>query len=87
VEKPIPDPGENYWFGAKRYGWGWGLPLRWEGWVVLVAFIGLLVGGSFLFPPDRALVSYLGYTSILVVILLAVCWAKGEPPRWRWGGD
>ena len=19
------------------------------------------------------------------VILIAVCWAKGEPPRWRWG--
>ena len=23
----------------------------------------------------------------LVVLLLLVCWLKGEPPRWRWGGD
>ena len=21
------------------------------------------------------------------VVLVAVCWWKGEPPRWRWGGN
>lgn len=25
----------SYWFPAKRYGWGWGLPSSWQGWVVL----------------------------------------------------
>ncbi len=23
-----------FWFPVKRYGWGWGLPVRWQGWVV-----------------------------------------------------
>jgi hypothetical protein len=23
----------------------------------------------------------------LSAVLVAVCWWKGEPPRWRWGGD
>lgn len=50
----------KYWFRAKRYGWGWGLPTAWQGWVVMALFSCLL--------------------------LVAVCWAKGEPPRWRWGG-
>jgi hypothetical protein len=27
----------RYWFPAKRYGWGWGLPVTWQGWAVLAA--------------------------------------------------
>jgi hypothetical protein len=25
---------KTVWFIAKRYGWGWGLPCAWQGWVV-----------------------------------------------------
>jgi hypothetical protein len=28
----------KYWFPAKRYGWGWGIPCSWRGWLVLAAF-------------------------------------------------
>jgi hypothetical protein len=28
----------RYWFPAKTYGWGWGLPSTWEGWLVLVGY-------------------------------------------------
>jgi hypothetical protein len=31
-EEPQP-PGRKIWFPAKRYGWGWGLPCCWQGWV------------------------------------------------------
>jgi hypothetical protein len=27
----------EYWFPAKRYGWGWGIPVTWQGWVVFAA--------------------------------------------------
>ena len=32
-----------YWFPAKRYGWGWGLPSVWQGWVVMGIFAVLLL--------------------------------------------
>jgi hypothetical protein len=51
----------KYWFPAKRYGWGWGVPSSWQGWLVLAAFVGLLVVGSFLFPPSAKLGAYLAY--------------------------
>lgn len=30
---------QKYWFSDKRYGWGWGLPSAWQGWVVLVGYV------------------------------------------------
>jgi uncharacterized membrane protein YhaH (DUF805 family) len=75
----------TYWFPAKRYGWGWGLPSAWQGWAVLAGFAVLLLVGLKLFPPNRDLVSFLAYVVLLTALLVAICWLKGEPPRWRWG--
>lgn len=77
----------RYWFPAKRYGWGWGLPLTWEGWVVLAAFIALIIVDALVFPPRKALAAYIAGVVGLSVLLVAACWLKGEPPRWRWGND
>jgi len=77
----------EYWFPAKRYGWGWGLPTAWQGWLVFVGYILLLVVGAFLFSPREALAAYLIYVAVLSAALIGVCWLKGEPPRWRWGAD
>ncbi len=74
----------NYWFPAKRYGWGWGFPQAWQGWAVLVAFVVLLVGGN---TWLRHTVYAAPFSIALIVLLLLVCWLKGEPPSWRWGGD
>jgi len=76
---------KRYWFRAKRYGWGWGLPLTWQGWAVLVVFFFLVVLDSVLFPPVTRLGMHLGYLAVLCVLLVGVCYAKGEPPKWRWG--
>ena len=45
----------KYWFSAKRYGWGWGIPSSWHGWLVLTVFVALVVVGSFLFSPNAKL--------------------------------
>lgn len=77
----------RYWFPAKRYGWGWGIPRSWQGWLVLAGFVVLLVLGGLLFPPKRELGFFLAYVVALCVLLTGICWLKGEPPKWRWGGD
>jgi hypothetical protein len=45
------------------------------------------VAGTLVLPLNRALPIFLGYAALLTVALVAGCWLKGEPPRWRWGGD
>ena len=77
----------RYWFPAKRYGWGWGLPLTWEGWAVMAVFVVLIVAAGLAFPPGRALAAYIASVVALAALFVAVCWLKGEPPRWRWGED
>jgi len=76
---------KHYWFPAKRYGWGWGLPVTWQGWAVLVGFIVLLGVGPWIFPPKEDRSSFYLYVAGLIAVLLVVCYAKGEPPKWRWG--
>jgi len=77
----------TYWFPAKRYGWGWGLPITWEGWLTLSIFFGLLAVVFLIFPPRAARGAFLIYVMGLSVLLVAVVWFKGEPPHWRWGND
>ena len=80
----------HYWFAAKRYGWGWGLPLRWEGWLVYAIVLSLIVAGSFVFfvvPLRVAVGAYVGYCLVIATLLFAICWVKGEPARWRRGDD
>ena len=75
----------KYWFPAKCDGWGWGLPCHWQGWVTFLLFIlisslsPVLAGGS-------------TGGAVLIIILAAIgltviAFWKGEPPRWRWGGE
>ena len=61
--------------------------MTWQGWAVLIAFIGSVAAGAFLFPPRKVLAAFLVYVAVLVVALSAICWLKGEPLRWRWGED
>jgi hypothetical protein len=75
----------KYWFPAKRYGWGWGPPATWQGWVVLVIFVVLIAAGALLFPPHKQIAAYLAYVGVLALLMIGICWLKGEPPGWRWG--
>jgi len=74
------------WFPAKRYGWGWGPPTCWKGWVVLVVYVASVALVFFSLPPARNIAAFVLSFSVLTAILVAVCWFKGEPPRWRLDG-
>jgi hypothetical protein len=80
------------WFRARSYGWGW-TPVTIEGWLVVLAFLAAvgIVTAMFLArlrqgaDPRPATLLFLLGLAILVGLLVAICWATGERPRWRWG--
>jgi hypothetical protein len=71
----------KYWFPAKRVGWGWGFPVTWQGWLVLIAYLALVVGGIPVVQVTKGDIAYLLYVVFLTVVLVAICWLKGEPQR------
>ncbi len=80
------------WFRPKRYGYGAGLPISWEGWAMLAGFIAgtwavghytpILVGASAV--RGWSLASF----AVLLVAFIWIARAKTEGGwRWRSGRD
>lgn len=74
----------SIWFPAKRYGWGWGFPVKWQGWLVLAIYI-VLVLELVSRRSHMARGEFLLYLLVATAGLIAIYWLKGEKPRWRWG--
>ena len=75
----------DYWFAVKLYGWGWGLPVRWQGWVVLALYFASMYVAIRYFPPrnDFRFVGWLLISSAILVLI--VVWKGERPLAWRWG--
>ncbi len=87
----LKDNPKGYWFKRKLYGWGW-TPARWQGWAVLALFIALMVWNFFRIDSNShsvsdTLLNFIPETAVLVLILIAICAATGERPKWMWGPD
>ena len=85
VTDTMPLPKDKAWFPAKTYGWGWGIPSRWQGWGVFLGFILAMIGGASLAKANLSL--FIAYSFFVTGVLIAICWWKGERPSWRWGED
>jgi hypothetical protein len=81
----MPLPPEQAWFPTKTHGWGWGLPRRWQGWIVVAGFF-LLLGTATLLLPRHPL-WFIIVVNVGAGALIGLCWWKGERPRWRWGDE
>ncbi len=80
------------WFAPKKYGYGSGLPVSWEGWVLLAIFFAgssalPFLAVAWLPPAVAAAVTFSGIV-ILVAALVLIARAKTEGGwRWRNGKD
>lgn len=76
------------WFAPKRYGYGAGRPIAWQGWAVLAAYGAAIAGIALLDRTGRtgghaaAAVLFVAVTALLVAI--AARRTRGGW-RWRWG--
>jgi hypothetical protein len=73
----------NYWFPAKRVGWGWSLPNCWQGWAVLGAYAACIVLILQFLPLATDPVAHWVAIGLATAVLVTVCWLKGERPGTR----
>jgi hypothetical protein len=78
---------KRYWFHAKKYGWGWGLPATREGWIVFVLWYLVVTAGAIALAVTAHWILFAVFMVAMSAGLIAICYAKGEPPRWRWGDN
>lgn len=70
------------WFRRKNYGWGWS-PSTWEGCLVLLVWLVLFTFG--LVKLDHEWLKNVVVMFVLTILLIWICYKKGEKPRWSWG--
>lgn len=72
------------WFAPKRYGYGSGPPIRWQGWALTVGYaaLAILVSVKFAHQPLKLIAILAPFTVAFVVICART--TKGGW-RWRWG--
>ncbi|MBL0924460.1 MAG: hypothetical protein IBJ12_08340 [Sphingomonadaceae bacterium] len=72
---------EGPWFRAKRFGYGAGWPCKWQGWVLLVTHLAIIVGLALLLGNQPVI--------LLPVILLVAfapmpIYAARTDGGWKW---
>ena len=85
---------QNYWFRAKKYGWGW-VPTKWQGWFVifvyaiLISVLIIMREPSIPGNPDSGsnFLTFALPIVLLTSLLIFICYKKGEKPRLQWGSS
>lgn len=73
------------WFRAKRYGYGAGLPFKWQGWVMLLSHMAVIIGaGLFLDAQPMLMVPLVLVLGLAPMPLYAARTEGGW--KWRNGG-
>lgn len=72
------------WFAPKRYGYGAGWPIAWQGWAVLIGFAALMIGIELVFGERRGVALAIAAPIILLFLLIVARTTRGRW-RWRWG--
>lgn len=73
------------WFAPKRYGYGAGLPISWQGWALTLGFSAVAIGLAIaLRDRPMALIPALVLPTVGFLVICARTTRGGW--HWRWGG-
>jgi hypothetical protein len=72
------------WFAPKRYGYGAGLPIAWQGWTLLIGYVILVLGSAVAFQRRPLVVFAILFPATALFVLITAKTTRGGW-RWRWG--
>ena len=74
------------WFAPRRYGLGSGLPIAWQGWLVLALYLAVFAAAVYFLGEDSAAFVATIVIATAVMLVIAARTTKGGW-RWRWGRE
>ena len=69
------------WFEPKKYGYGAGLPITWQGWLLTIGYVAVILLATFLIPFSLPL--YLPFVFTLTGLFLLIT-SRTTRGGWRW---
>ena len=72
------------WFAPKRYGFGAGRPISWQGWAITIGFIAISIALALLFR-DKPLLLATALVPVIATLLVITAKTTRGGWRWRWG--
>ncbi|WP_209348914.1 hypothetical protein [Pontixanthobacter sp. CEM42] len=76
---------EGYWFAPKKLGYGSGLPIAWQGWVLLIGYLALTIGLALFaerFGEMGVIVVVAGISLFTIPFLIIV--KRRTKGGWKW---
>lgn len=73
----MPSHPTKAWFAPKRFGYGAGLPLAWQGWALVGALVAVVV---------LSVAELTGPATIAIALALFAAVARKTEGGWRWRG-
>lgn len=64
----MPAKSKRPWFPVKRFGYGVGLPIAWEGWIVLLSYISAIFVSGVLFSAFVFVITAILLTTAVLYI-------------------
>ena len=74
------------WFAPKRYGYGAGLPIAWQGWALTLALLAVVFATTVSFR-DKPLVIFAILVPVIAAFIVISARTTRGGWRWRWGQD
>ena len=69
----------QYWFPAKMEEVRRDTPFTWQGWIVFLSYIALIIAGSIAFINSLIdIIFFRGMLVVLTTLFVWICWKKGE---------
>ena len=75
---------DQAWFAPKRYGYGTGLPIAWQGWAASLAYVASIAAAILLFRYSWLAWAIIVAAATLAFVIICKRTTRGGW-RWRWG--
>lgn len=84
----MDDGGGPEWFAPKRFGYGGGRPISWQGWAIVAVYVAIVAGaGRLLHDKPLAFAGVLVPATAVLMLIVAKTTRGGWHWRWSWKDD
>jgi hypothetical protein len=77
---------DSSWFAPKRYGYGPGIPISWQGWALTIGFVAFVLAVC-LVVRRHPLQLVAALVPPIVIFVVISCRTTRGGCRWRWGEE